>query len=300
MKRWMTWLLALALCLGTVTPVLADTAAGDTVAIMGADLSEEEKQALLTEFGATDQTVVLSITNAEEHEALGDLIPAAQIGSRAISSVMITYREKGAGLNIRMSHITYVTPQSYADALVTLGITDADIVVSAPFDVSGTAALTGIMKGFEQLSGEKIDDDVKEAVNEEALVSISISEELSSDLDTEDAQQKASDIISDIKVAINEQNPQTQEDVERIIREVLEKHGVTISDDLFNRLVALFNKMKDLDIDWGKVADSIEKGANQLFNDLMNSANSEEARNFFQKIGDWFVSIWETIKSWFS
>lgn len=299
MKRWMTWLLALALCLSALIPVAADTAAGDTVAIMGADLSDEERDTLLKEFGATEDTVMLTITNAEEHEALGDLIPAGQIGTHAISSVMITFRESGAGLNIRMSHITYVTPQSYADALVTLGITDADIIVSAPYDVSGTAALTGIMKGFEQLTGEKIDEDVKEAVNEEALLSINISEELSNELGDEDAQQAASDIISDIKVAIDEEKPQTQDDIERIVREVLEKHKITISDDLFNRIVALFNKMKDLNIDWSKVADNIEKGANQLFNNIMDSVNSEEARGFFQKIADWFVSLWDWIKSWF-
>lgn len=301
MKQWISVVLAAALALTCFSvPALADAAVGDTVAIMGEDLTEEERQALLNEFGATDDTILITISNAEEHEALGDLIPAGQIGSKAISSVMITYKESGSGLNIRMNHITYVTPQSYADALTTLGITDADIVVSAPFDVSGTAALTGIMKGFEKLTGETIDEDVKAAVNEEALVSTDMSQELADAAGDENAQQQVSDIISDIKVEISEKNPQTTEEVEQIIRDVLEKHGITISDELFQRLVALFDKMKDLDIDWGKVASSIESNANQLFNQIMDSANSEEARGFFQKIGDWFANLWEQIKSLFS
>lgn len=281
-------------------PVSADAAAGDTVAILGEDLDQEERDALLSQFGATEDTLLLTISNAEEHEALDSLIPAGQIGSRAISSVMITYKEKGSGLHIQMSHITYVTPQSYADALTTLGITDADIIVSAPFDVSGTAALTGIMKGFEKLTGETIDEEVKAAVNEEALVSTDLSQELAGEVGSENAQETVSDIISDIKLAINEQNPKTTEEVEAIIRDVLQKHGITISDELFQRLVSLFDKMKDLDIDWGQVAKSIESNANQLFNDLIEGAKSEEARSFFQKIGDWFANLWAQIKSLFS
>lgn len=301
MKHCLAVCLIAALLLSCFSlPVLADVAAGDTIAILGEDLTDQEKDDLMKEFGVTQDTVILTISNAEEHEALDGLIPAAQIGTRAISSVMVTYKKAGSGMNIRMSHITYVTPQSYADALTTLGITDADIVVSAPFDVSGTAALTGIMKGFEKLTGETIDEDVKEAVNEEALLSTDLAQELTDALGTDDAQETVSNIISDIKVAINEKNPQTVEEVEQIIRDILQKYGITISDELFNRLVSLFNKMKDLDIDWQKVADSIEDGANQLFNKLMDSANSDEARGFFQKIGDWLSKLWEQIKSLFS
>lgn len=301
MKHCLAVCLIAALLLSCFSlPVLADVAVGDTIAILGEDLTDQEKDDLMKEFGVTQDTVILTISNAEEHEALDGLIPAAQIGTRAISSVMVTYKKAGSGMNIRMSHITYVTPQSYADALITLGITDADIVVSAPYDVSGTAALTGIMKGFEKLTGETIDEEVKEAVNEEALLSTDLAQELTDALGTDDAQETVSNIISDIKVAINEKNPQTVEEIEQIIRDVLQKYGITISDELFNRLVALFNKMKDLDIDWQQVANSIEEGANQLFDKLMDSANSDEARGFFQKIGDWLSKLWEQIKSLFS
>lgn len=297
----LTGILTLALTLACFSlPAMADAAAGDTVAILGEDLDDEERSALLSQFGATEQTVLLTISNAEEHEALDALIPSGQIGTKAISSVMITYKEPGSGLRIQMNHITYVTPQSYADALTTLGITDADILVSAPFDVSGTAALTGIMKGFEKLTGQTIDEDVKAAVNEEALVSTDLSQELAENQGDPNAQETVSDIISDIKLEISEKNPQTTEEVEAIIREVLQKHGITISDELFQRLVSLFDKMKDLDIDWKQVAKSIETNANQLFNDLIQGAQSEEARSFFQKIGDWFADLWAQIKSWFS
>ena len=301
LTQLLTGILTLALSLTCFSlPAMADAAAGDTVAILGEDLDESERSALLSEFGVTDKTVLLTISNAEEHEALDSLIPSGQIGTKAISSVMITYKEPGSGLRIQMNHITYVTPQSYADALTTLGITDADILISAPFDVSGTAALTGIMKGFEKLTGQTINEDVKAAVNEEALVSTDLSQELAGNQGDQEAQETVSDIISDIKLEISEKDPQTTEEVETIFREVLQKHGITISDELFQRLVSLFDKMKDLDIDWKQVAKSIESNANQLFNDLIQGAQSEEARSFFQKIGDWFADLWAQIKSWFS
>ena len=41
----------------------------------------------------------------------------------------------------------------YANVMVT-AIEDADVVVTAPFQVSGVSALTGITKAFEQATGK--------------------------------------------------------------------------------------------------------------------------------------------------
>lgn len=149
MKRlWSLCLMGLLLLIPMTSR--ADTAVGDSIAILGEDLTDAQKEALLEEFGVEDDTLILTITNKEEHETLGNIVPSGKIGSKAISSAMITYTEKGSGLDITTSeHITYITKQNYADALITAGITDAKIQISAPYDVSGTAALTGIMKAYE-------------------------------------------------------------------------------------------------------------------------------------------------------
>lgn len=58
-------------------------------------------------------------------------------------------------MTVNTSHITYCTSQMYISALATAGITDAKITVTAPFDVSGTAALTGVYKAYEDITGHE-------------------------------------------------------------------------------------------------------------------------------------------------
>lgn len=309
LNKWMALvacLMALVLTAGAlpVTAAQSDTPTGTqegtTIAILGADLTQEQHDALLKEFGASAQTKILTVTNEEEHQALDGVIPDEQIGTDAISSVMITFKKKGSGLNLHMTHITYVTPQSYADALTTLGITDADIQISAPFDVSGTAALTGIMKGYEDATGQTIDDDVKNAVNEEAVTTTELTNDLAEKMGTEEAEKAVTNIINNIKIEINNQNPQSEEEVEAIVRKVLEEQGITLSDEDFLKLVNLFNKMKDLNIDWANVVDIIEAKGNDLINALTNSATTAEQKSFWQNIGDFFRNLIAQIKSLFN
>lgn len=288
----------------------ADTAVGDSIAILGEDLTDAQREALLAEFGVEEDTLILTITNKEEHETLGNIVPSGKIGSKAISSAMITYTEKGSGLDITTSeHITYITKQNYADALITAGITDAKIQISAPYDVSGTAALTGIMKAYETSSGATIDPEVKEAVNEEVLLSVTIGDELASQAeksgqDTEtaknEAQKKASDIVSDIKVTISEQKPETREQIETIVTDTLQRYEVSLSDETYAKLVSLFDKMRTLDIDWDTVASNIKNKANQVMDTVTDFVNSEEGQGFLNTLKGWFERFLDWLKGLFS
>ncbi len=49
----------------------------------------------------------------------------------------------------------------YANALVTAGVENAEVDITAPFNVSGTAALTGVMKAFEKATGKQISTEAK-------------------------------------------------------------------------------------------------------------------------------------------
>ena len=309
MKRILS-LCLIGLLLLTPMTSRADTAVGDSIAILGEDLTDSQKSALLEEFQASEDTLILTITNKEEHETLGSIVPSGKIGSKAISSAMITYTEKGSGLNITTSeHITYITKQNYADALITAGITDAKIQISAPYDVSGTAALTGIMKAYEASGGSAIDPDVKEAVNEEVLLSVTIGDELArqgeeSGQDEEtaknEAQVKASEIVSDIKVKISEQAPETREQIETIVSDTLQRHEVSLSDETYAKLVSLFDKMRSLDIDWDSVAANIKNKANQVMESVTEFVNSEQGQGFLSTLKGWFDSAIEWFKGLFN
>lgn len=54
--------------------------------------------------------------------------------------------------------------------------------------------------------------------------------------------------------------------------------------------------MKDINIDWGQVGDQLDKAKDKITNFI----NSDEGKNFIQKLIDFFVSIWNAIVSVFT
>lgn len=268
--------------------VYADEITGNVIISLGANLTEERKEAILKEFDAPEDAEIIYTTNAEEHEYLGGVIPKEKIGTNAISSVMITYTKKGSGLNVQTSDkITYITKEYYTNALITAGVEDADIRITSPVPASGTAALTGILKAHEISTGEVIDEDVKKVANEEMVTTAELGEEI--------GVEEATELINKIKQEIADKNPQTEEEVRNIIINVINNLNINVSDELIDKLVNLFNKMKDLDINWSEVSNQIEKFAKKAKDYL----SSEEGQSFLQKVKIFFNKLIDWIGSLF-
>lgn len=133
--------------------------AGETRTVIGADLTDDQIKTVYKTFGIERGSVKeLTVTNQDERQYLSGVISDAQIGTKAISCISIEVLAAGKGMTVNTSHITYCTSQMYISALATAGIMDAKITVTAPFDVSGTAALTGIYKAYEDITGTKLDE----------------------------------------------------------------------------------------------------------------------------------------------
>lgn len=109
---------------------------------------------LLAEMKAPKDATIITVSNEEEHQYLGNYISKALIGTRAISSSAVTVAKQGSGLEVETKNINWVTDEMYINALITAGVKDAKIYITAPANVSGTAALTGIIKAYE-ISAEK-------------------------------------------------------------------------------------------------------------------------------------------------
>ena len=264
----------------------ADVAVGDSIISFGADLSESEKNSILKEFNPPENVQEIVTTNAEEHKYLGGVVPASKIGNFAISSVMITYTEKGSGLKVDTSDkITYITDESYINALITAGVEDADIKVTSPRNASGTAALTGIMKAYEVSSGEVIDDSIKKAANEEMIRTVEIGEVIGND--------KAVELFNKIKQEIAKQNPKTTEEVRDIIINIANNYNINLTDEQIEQLVSLFDKMRSLDIDWNRVSNQIEDIGNKATEFL----SSEEGKGFLENLRLFFKALLEWISS---
>lgn len=264
----------------------ADVAVGDSIISFGADLSESEKNSILKEFNPPENVQEIVTTNAEEHKYLGGVVPASKIGNFAISSVMITYTDKGSGLKVDTSDkITYITDASYINALITAGVEDADIKVTSPRNASGTAALTGIIKAYEISSGEVIDDSIKKAANEEMIRTVEIGKVIGND--------QAVELFNKIKQEIAELNPKTTEEVRAIIINILNNYNINLSAEQIEQLVSLFDKMRSLDIDWNRVSNQIENIGNKATEFL----SSEESKGFVENLRLFFKALLEWITS---
>ena len=269
------------------TAVSADSTPGDVLVTLGENLTPAQKEQLLEEMEAPADVQTIAVSNAEEHQYLGDYIPKAQIGTKAISSSKITTTESGSGLNVETKNISWVSKEMYTNALSTASVKDADIYITAPFEVSGTAALTGIIKAYEVTTGEKIPEVQKQVANEEMVTTAKLGDEI--------GKEDATQLIERIKEEVAAQKPETLQEVKVIVNNISNELNITLTDAQVNQLASLFDKMKDLNINWDQVNSQIDKAKEQW--DSFKS--SEEGKGFLQSIIDFLQSIVDSIAGLF-
>ena len=286
-KRWATTALAVAMVAIAAVPVFADAVEGDVILCLGQNLTDPQREELKKRFGAKEEDQIIEVTNAEEHEYLGEFVPEAKIGSKAISSAKIEYTKPGSGIHVETSErVKFITDDMYRQALETAGVKDADITVDAPVNVSGTAALTGIMKAYEVTSGKKISDDVKKAANEEMVVT----SELANDVGAE----KATGFVKEVKEEIAAKAPKSREEVQSIIVNISNEFNINLSDQQRDDLTNFFDRLRKTDIDWNGIADKAKGAANQA-KDYLGSDEGQSLlmsiKNGFGRFIDWFASL---------
>ena len=282
-------ILLFILVLTTVFPltILADAAEGDVIITLGEDLKEEDKQKLLEEMNAPENAQIISISNAEEHQYLGDYIPKATIGTRALSSSSITIGAPDSGLDITTNNVTWVSEEMYTNALITAGVKDASIYITAPTAVSGTAALTGIIKAYEISSDQVIPENVKQVANEEMVETVKLGDSIGAD--------KAAELVAKIKDEIAQNAPQNDDELRTIIENAALDLGISLTEAQIQSLIDLFNKMKELNIDWNQVGEQLNLAKEKLTNYL----ESEEGQNFLTKLKEFFISLIDAITALF-
>lgn len=286
----MDWIAGGGVVLCTIPKIsLADAAVGDVIVTLGADLSNADRQKVLDELNVPDNATKVTVTNKEEHEYLGKYISNAQIGTRAISSSSITVEKKGSGLDVQTHNIDSITDEMYLNALMTAGVKDAKVYVTAPFEVSGTAALTGVIKAYEVSSDKAISEDVKQVANQELVTTSKLGDKI--------GDKNASALIANIKDDFAKNGvPDTKEGIEKKVDDAASNLNITLTDAQKDQLVSLFNKMKNAKIDWGQVGNQLDKAKDKITKFIQ----SDEGKSFIQKVIDFFASIWNAIVSVFT
>jgi uncharacterized protein YpuA (DUF1002 family) len=232
----------LALLLGLTAFAGAAMADGQSRVVLGEDLTNKQEAAMLDYFGVdAGEVKTLYLTHDEEVAWLGALLPADKLGKKALSSIYIKEAGEGSGLNIVTKNINWVTPEMYMAALTTAGIVDADIKIAAPVKVSGTAALAGVCKAYEDITGITLSRDAKEVAAQELVLTGQLSDFLGS--------KDAETLVNDLKAVLDQVKGKSDDDIRALIRQTAGDNDVSLNDAQVDQLLNLVKRLASLDID---------------------------------------------------
>ncbi|XXM71337.1 DUF1002 domain-containing protein [Lysinibacillus sphaericus] len=300
MKKLMNTVLSALLVIGIAQPAMAagndnqeesiNEKFGVPIVVYGETLTSQQKKTVQDEFGIDENTDV------EEFTVTGDdlvkYIEGENRNARMFSSAKITRQEKGEGLNVDIvtpDNITEVTESMYANALLTAGVENANVEVASPVKVSGHSALTGIYKAYD-VSGEQLDSVRMEVANEELNVATELAKDAGID------KEKVSELLTEIKKEIAEQDPATKEEVEQIVEEKLKTMNIELSPEDRQLLIDLFDKIRSLDINFDNVQQQLEDLTKDIQTTIKDIVNDE---SFGQKVSDFFTGLLDAIADLF-
>ena len=230
---------------------------------LGADLDSAQRAQVLSLLGLTEtdlvNNTVVTVTNDEEHRYLDGYIDSSLIGSRALSSCKVVESSK-SGITVETHNITYVTPGMYQNALATAGMKNAEVVVAGPSQISGTAALVGAMKAYEQMYGKKVDEQRVDGATNELVTTGEIADAIGDP-------QKAAELIAAIKQIVVQNDMSSETDIRNAIIDVSNQLQISLTDEEINDIIALMKKLASLDID----VDSLVAQAKSVYEELKNS-----------------------------
>lgn len=288
-KRISALLICSSIVLGSITPAYAD---GANVVTLGTNLSAEQKQMVLNYFGVKEnEVVILEVNNQEERKYLEGVATEAQLGTRTYSCAYVQPTSKGNGLNVKTVNLTYVTSSMIASTLTTCGITDANVIAMTPLSggVSGTGALTGIMKAFEDATGKPLDKEKKEIASEELVITGDLGENIGQD--------KATGVINDIKTEIIKNNTQDNIQIADTINNITNNYNVTLTPEQQEKLENLMTKVSEQDYDYKEMKDALNS-VKDVVNEKLNSIGEKvpttlinSVKQWFTRIGDWFANL---------
>lgn len=291
-RHWTAGLLAVLQLAFCVMPLQA-AEPGEPIVALGADLSAEQRAAVLQQMELTEADLehytVITVTNDQEHQYLDAYLPANVIGSKSLSSVLVSPLAEGSGLQVETHNISYCTVSMYRNALLTAGIQDAEVIVAAPANISGTAALIGAVKAYETMTGEQVAENVLETATNELVVTGEIGDVLG------DSEQ-ASEIIAYVKQRILETGAQTTEEIEAIIREAAEKYEIKLSEEDMAKIRELMEKISKLDLDVGALAQQAEELYKKI-QDMGLNVDKDKVGNFFTRILEAISDFFQGLKN---
>ncbi len=297
MRKILNRMFVIALCLLTLTGLRTGKVSGaesttKTYISLGADLTQEQRSVVLSGLGLTEEDlencVVTYVTNSMEQEYLGSYLSSDVIGTAALSCAKVIGRKEGYGIHVTTSNINYCTAGMYENALATAGVKNADVYVTGPAEISGTAALIGVMQAYDQMTGTALDAESVDAATNELVATGIIA-------DTIGDSKTAEKLIAVVKDAVVSKGITDPDTLRQIILQAADELGITLSEEEIQTIISLMQKIASLDLS----ADDLKQQIGDIYSMIQDlNITDEEIQNFWDEFGGYFVSFWNHLCSY--
>ena len=268
---------------------VTDTTTAESFVCYGDDLNSEQFEKVMNLLGADlSKDQLIKVTIDDEKALLGSIISADKIGSRSLSSARVTLTGEGTGISVTTQNINWVTSSMYSSALATAGVDNARLGVAAPVEVSGTAALAGILKAYESAASTQLSDEAKAVAGSEMVLTGDLADMIGSD--------DAVELLAMVKNAIAEYHLDDYDSLRPYVEQGAKQLGVQLTEDQIDQITKLGVQIAKLDLDPEKLAgqlnglvDNIQKiqkvqqSAGSIFTNIKTAV-----QGFFNWIGSWF------------
>lgn len=274
---------------------LISTASKGVVAL-GADLSAEEKATVLSLMGLTEADLanynVITVTNTEEHQYLDSYLTSDIIGTRALSSCKVEETSDGSGINVDVKNISYCTKQMYQNALATAGMKNANVVVAAPFEISGTAALVGSLKAYSEITGTPVAAEAIDSATNELVATSQVAENIGD-------QDKAAQLIAAAKEVVLSGGDTDEDSIGKTVDKLAGELGITLSDSDRTIIINLLVKLSKMNIN----VDNLKEQAPEIYQELKNNGIDLSQYGISEADVSGFLgfiqNLWAKIVEWF-
>lgn len=280
---------------------------GNPTLILGNALNKEQKQETVKALEVEDVNKVETYTvqGKDMVKYLGSGNENANMYSSALISPLKDSKTTDVVVQIiTPDNITKVSTTQYTNALITAGATGVSVKIASPVKVTGESALTGIYKAYESNGIELDSDRMKVAQTELDTVSDIVADNTNADEFKKETLDKAMiEIKQKIAEATNNgEQPIKQAIASEIVHEVIKANGLDgfISQEQTDNLVDFAFKYSTTNaVSSDEVKEQLSNLTQDVKQNLEETYNKLKDEGFWQKVGEFFTNIFDSIAGLF-
>ena len=221
------------------------------------------------------------------------------------SSALIEPTSSGSGINVNIvdyngkNNITSITADKYRNAALTAGISDANIYVTSATAIDGSGALAGIYAAYSK-NGNSLNQSQVNAAQDEMGVLSGITQANKGTNGYTDKQ--LNNAVAGMKADLAKQGDNVSKtEITNIVNNNLQQNNLQniINNNQKTQLINLMVKIRDSGAlnssNFKQQAQKLSSDITSKAKNIFNKLNTQENRNFVQKIWDSIVSFFQNL-----